>query len=62
MLSVWEILDFIPALFSIFLAAIHAGIDDLTAKRQRKARTLFLHIAYAAVRRSTQRLSPAQLQ
>lgn len=52
-------LDLLPALGSILLSILYALI---TALYNRRARTWYLHIGYAVLRKATRRLSPAQLQ
>lgn len=52
-------LDLLPALGSIWLAVLYALI---TALYNRRARSWYLHIGYAVLRKATRRLSVAQLQ
>ncbi|KAM3426704.1 hypothetical protein MY4824_009861 [Beauveria thailandica] len=55
------ILDLIPGAFSIFLAGLIAACTGLW-RSKKDAPTLFLHIAYAVMRKTSARYSPVQLQ
>jgi low affinity Fe/Cu permease len=52
-------LDLIPAIVSIWLTIVYAA---LTGPFQRRAKTWYLHICYAALRKATRRLTPLQMQ
>lgn len=52
-------LDLLPAIGSIWLSILYALI---TALYNRRARTWYLHIGYAVLRKATRRLSTLQLQ
>lgn len=60
-LSLKEFLDFVPAFFRLVLAALHAALTGFS-RGPGQAKSLFLHVGYAFLRKSTQRLSTAQLQ
>ncbi len=55
------ILDLIPGGISIFLTGLFAAFTGLW-RSKRDAPTLYLHIAYAVLRKSSERYSPLQLQ
>ncbi|POR35140.1 Lipase/thioesterase family protein [Tolypocladium paradoxum] len=54
-------LDVLPALVSIISTALFSALTGIT-RSQQDAPSLFLHVAYAILRKATQRLSPLQLQ
>jgi hypothetical protein len=60
-LTLWEKLDFFPALVSIWITAVWAILTGLWRKSN-QPKTLFLHIGYAVFRKATVRLSIAQMQ
>ncbi|KAJ5742047.1 hypothetical protein N7533_011456 [Penicillium manginii] len=60
-LTLQQKLDFLPALASISLAAFFGIITGLW-RTERQAKTLFLHIGYAVMRKVTARLTPSQMQ
>lgn len=55
------ILDLIPGVISIFLTGLAALFTGLW-RSKRDAPTYYLHVAFAIMRKSTQRYSPLQLQ
>ncbi|KAH1615018.1 hypothetical protein KXX21_001132 [Aspergillus fumigatus] len=60
-LTLWEKLDFFPALVSIWITAIWAILTGLR-RESNQPKTLFLHIGYALFRKATTRLSIKQMQ
>lgn len=60
-LSLADKLDMVPALTIITSVGFIAMFTGLT-RSQKDAPTLRLHIAYAVLRKTSQRLSPLQLQ
>lgn len=60
-LTLGEKLDILPGIAAIALVAIYSTITA-PFRSKKDAPTLFLHIAYAILRKSTLRLSPKQLQ
>jgi hypothetical protein len=60
-LTLWEKLDFFPALVSIWITAIWAILTGLR-RESNQPKTLFLHIGYAVFRKATTRLSIKQMQ
>lgn len=60
-LSAWEKLDLFPALASIWWTVFYALLTGLW-RSEKQAKSLFLHVGYAVMRRLTKRLSPKQLQ
>lgn len=52
-------LDILPAVASVWLTIVYALIIGLF---NRRAKTWYLHICYAVLRRVTRRLSPLQMQ
>lgn len=58
-LSLKQKLGFFPVLASIWLSILCALVTGLF---NRRAKTWYLHIAYAALRTATKKLSPLQLQ
>ncbi|KAJ5784753.1 uncharacterized protein N7503_009965 [Penicillium pulvis] len=60
-LTLREKLDILPAVASIIVAAVYALLTGLW-RTERQAKSLLLHFGYAIMRKSTQRLSPSQMQ
>ncbi|QPH06384.1 hypothetical protein C2857_004812 [Epichloe festucae Fl1] len=60
-LSIWGKLDMIPAMVSIVAVAMFSALTGVF-RSQKDAPSLHLHVAYAILRRATDRLSPDQLQ
>jgi hypothetical protein len=60
-LTLREKLDILPAVASIIVAAFYALLTGLW-RTERQAKSLLLHFGYAIMRKSTQRLSPMQMQ
>lgn len=60
-LTLAEKLDIIPGLFSVLLTIFYAFLTGLW-RTERQAKTLFLHLGYAVLRKMTTRLSPSQFQ
>lgn len=60
-LTLWEKLDFFPALVSIWITAIWAILTGLQ-RESNQPKTLFLHIGYTLFRKATTRLSIKQMQ
>lgn len=60
-LSTLSMLDLLPALVSIVTVAVYAAITGFF-RSHRDPPSLYLHIAYAVLRKATTRLSPIQLQ
>ena len=60
-LTLQEKLDFLPALGSLALTICYALLTGLW-RTERQAKTLFLHIGYAVLRKVIVRFSPAQIQ
>lgn len=58
-LSLKHKLDLIPAIASIWLTVLYAIVTGLF---NRRAKTWYLHICYAVLRKVTRRLSPMQMQ
>lgn len=58
-LSLKHKLDLIPAIVSIWLTVLYAIVTGLF---NRRAKTWYLHICYAVLRKVTRRLSPMQMQ
>lgn len=58
-LSLKQKLGFLPVLASIWASILCALVTGLF---NRQAKTWYLHIAYAALRTATKKLSPLQLQ
>lgn len=54
-------LDLLPGLFNIIIAGIVAAFTGLW-RNERDAPTFYLHVAYAVLRKTTERYSLAQLQ
>ena len=54
-------LDMLPALVSIISTAFISVITGM-ARTHKDAPSFFLHVAYAILRKATNRLSPLQLQ
>ena len=54
-------LDMLPALASIIATALFSALTGIT-RTQKDAPSLYLHVAYAILRKATNRLSPLQLQ
>lgn len=52
-------LDILPAIASVWLTIVYALIVGLF---NRRAKTWYLHVCYAVLRRVTRRLSPLQMQ
>lgn len=60
-LSLLGLLDMIPGLLTTVIYGIFSFWSGLF-RGERDAKTLFLHIAYAVLRKATARLTPLQLQ
>lgn len=60
-LTLRERLDFFPAIASIALAGFYAVLTGLW-RTERQAKTWFLHLGYALLRKATARLSASQMQ
>lgn len=60
-LTLREKFDFFPAIGSIALAGFYAVLTGLW-RTERQAKTWFLHLGYALLRKATARLSASQMQ
>lgn len=61
-LSIWGTLDIVPAMVSVVAVAMFSALTGFFRSQQKDAPSLHLHVAYAILRRATERLSPVQLQ
>lgn len=60
-ITLWEKLDYIPASLSIIIAAIVAMVTGLW-RSDRDAPSYYLHVAFAVLRKCSERFSPRQME